>query len=58
MEMMDEHYGKKYNEINRYSGGSLRGIIIIKNGRQCKAGRERFTPCYQCKDPSPTIPTN
>ena len=25
-----------------------------KKGRQCKAGRERFTP-YQSKDPSPTI---
>ena len=31
-------------------------IIIIKNGRQCKAEREWYTP-YQSKDPSPTIPT-
>ena len=29
-------------------------ITVIKS-RQCKAGRERFTP-YQSKDPSPTIP--
>ena len=32
-------------------------IIIIKKGRQCMAGRERFAP-YQSKDPSPTITTN
>ena len=32
------------------------GIIIIKKGQQCKAGREWYTP-YQSKDPSPTIPT-
>ena len=31
-------------------------IIIIKNGRQCKAERERCT-LYQSEDPSPTIPT-
>ena len=31
-------------------------MIIIKRGRQCKAGREWFTP-YQSKDSSPTIPT-
>ena len=27
-----------------------------KSGRQCKAGRERFTP-YKSEDPSPTMPT-
>ena len=32
-------------------------IIIIKQGWQCKAGRERLTP-YQSKDPNPTIPTH
>ena len=32
-------------------------IIIIKQGWQCKAGRQRFTP-YQSEDPSPTIPTH
>ena len=32
-------------------------IIIIKKGRQCKAGRERLT-LYQSEDPSPTIPTH
>ena len=32
-------------------------IIIIIKGRQCKAGRERLTPC-QSEDPSPTIPTH
>ena len=31
-------------------------IIIIKKGKQCKAGREWYTP-YQSEDPSPTIPT-
>ena len=31
-------------------------FIIIKNGEQCKAGREWYTP-YQSEDPSPTIPT-
>ena len=29
--------------------------IIIKKGRQCKAGREPLTP-YQSEDPSHTIP--
>ena len=32
-------------------------IIIIKNGRQCKAERGWYTP-YQSENPSPTIPTN
>ena len=32
-------------------------FIIIKKGRQCKAGRERLTP-YQSEDLSPTIPTH
>ena len=32
-------------------------IIIIKKGRQCKAGRDWYTP-YQSEDPSPTISTN
>ena len=32
-------------------------IIIIKRGRQCKAGRERLTP-YQSEDPNPTTPTH
>ena len=32
-------------------------IIVIKGGRQCKAGRERFTP-YQSNDPRPTKPTS
>ena len=32
-------------------------IIIIKEDRQCKAGRERLTPC-QSEDPSPAIPTD
>ena len=31
-------------------------IIIIKNGQQCKAGKEWYTP-YQSEDPSSTIPT-
>ena len=31
-------------------------IIIIKKGRQCKAGRESYTP-YQSEDPSLTTPT-
>ena len=31
-------------------------IIIIKKDSQCQAGRGRLTP-YQCKDPSPTLPT-
>ena len=31
-------------------------IIIIKKGRQCKAGRERLTP-YQSEDPNPTRKT-
>ena len=31
-------------------------IIIILQGRQCKAEREWYTP-YQSEDPSPTIPT-
>ena len=31
-------------------------IIIIKKSKQCKAGREWYTP-YQSEDPSPTIPT-
>ena len=29
-------------------------IVIIKNGQQCKAKRERFTP-YLSKDPSHTL---
>ena len=29
-------------------------VIIIKKGRQCKAGRQRFTP-YQNEDPPKTI---
>ena len=29
--------------------------IIIRKGRQCKAGRERLTP-YQSEDPNPTTP--
>ena len=32
-------------------------IIIIKNGCQSKAGRERLTPNHP-EDPSPTIPTH
>ena len=32
-------------------------IIIIKKGRQCKAGRERLTP-YQSEEPNPTTPTH
>ena len=32
-------------------------FIIIRNGRQCKAGRERLTP-YQSEDPNPTTPTH
>ena len=32
-------------------------IVIIKRGRQCKAGRERLTP-YQSEDPKPTTPTH
>ena len=32
-------------------------IIIIRKGRQCKAGRERLTP-YQSEDPNPTIQTH
>ena len=32
-------------------------IIIIRKGRQCKAGRERLTP-YQSEDPNPTAPTH
>ena len=32
-------------------------IIIIRKGRQCKAGRERLTP-YQSEDPNPTTPTH
>ena len=31
-------------------------INIIKRGRQCKAGRQLYTP-YQSIDPCPTIPT-
>ena len=31
-------------------------VFIIKKDGQCKAGRGRLTP-YQCKDPSPTLPT-
>ena len=31
-------------------------IIIIRKGRQCKAGRERLTP-YQSVNPNPTTPT-
>ena len=31
-------------------------IIIIKNDRQCKAGRGRLAP-YRSEDPSPTLPT-
>ena len=40
-----------YNKLLLYSI-----IIIIRKGRQCKAGRERLTP-YQSEDPNPTIPT-
>ena len=36
---------------------TLYATIIIKNGQQCKAGRERLTP-YQSEDPNPTIPTH
>ena len=32
-------------------------IIIIRKGRQCKAGRERLTH-YQSEDPNPTTPTH
>ena len=32
-------------------------VIIIRKGRQCKAGRERLTP-YQSEDPNPTTPTH
>ena len=32
-------------------------IIIIRKGRQCKAGREQLTP-YQSEDPNPTTPTH
>ena len=32
-------------------------IIIIRKGRQCKAGRERLT-LYQFEDPNPTTPTH
>ena len=32
-------------------------IIIIRKGRQCKAGRERLTP-YQSEDPNPTTLTH
>ena len=32
-------------------------IIIIKEGWQCKAGRERLIP-YQSEDPNPTTPTH
>ena len=32
-------------------------IIIIKRGRQCKAGKERLTP-HQSEDPNPTTPTH
>ena len=32
-------------------------IIIIRKGRQCKAGRERLTP-YQSEDPNPTTQTH
>ena len=37
--------------------GSESIIIIIRKGRQCKAGRERLTP-YQSEDPNPTTPTH
>ena len=58
------------NSGDRFSNGGLQAIedfpfftntiiiiIIIKTGRECRAGRERFTS-YQSKDPSPIIPTN
>ena len=32
-------------------------IIIIKKGWQCKARRERLTPC-QSEDPNSTTPTH
>ena len=32
-------------------------IILIRKGRQCKAGRERLTP-YQSEDPNPTTRTH
>ena len=32
-------------------------LIIIRKGRQCKAGRERLTP-YQSEDPNPTTQTH
>ena len=32
-------------------------IIIIRKGRQCKAGRERLTQ-YQSEDSNPTTPTH
>ena len=32
-------------------------IIIVRKGRQCKAGRERLT-AYQSEDPNPTTPTH
>ena len=41
----------------RHNALRMMNIIIIQEGRQCKAGRERLTP-YHSKDPSPTIPTH
>ena len=35
----------------------IKFFIIIKNGRQCKARRERLTP-YKSEDPNPTTPTH
>ena len=40
-----------------YNNTIIHFIIIIRKGRQCKAGRERLTP-YQSQDPNPTTPTH
>ena len=45
------------NELHVYNGIIIIIIIIIRKGRQCKAGRERLTP-YQSEDPNPTTPTH
>ena len=49
---MGENHGMK---------GVLHGVdgllfLLLLNGRQCKAGRERLTP-NQSEDPSPIVPT-
>ena len=46
---------KIYNQEQRYFVIII--IIIIRKGRQCKAGRERLTP-YQSEDPNLTTLTH